>query len=77
MEQVPYIEEILTSMPTSTFVQEQIHDLREEILRLEEERDEMLWLLHEVSEVDVFDDFEDLLARVRDFVDCHPYPRTD
>ncbi len=74
MEKVAYTEETITSMPSSTFIHEHIRTLRDDLDRLETERDGMLVLLHESADAEGPEELEEVLLRVRDFVESRAYP---
>ena len=73
MEKVVYNEESISTVPGSAHYYEHVQGLRDELSFMEVERDDALLLLREVAEADDSDELEDILARVREFVESMPY----
>lgn len=74
MEKAVYTEEVITSMPNSSFIHEHIQTLREDLERLEAEKDEMLILLHGVADAEGSEELEEVLLRVKEFIENRAYP---
>jgi len=74
MEKVFYTENSVSEFPSSVEVYNHLRCLRNELDLMEGERDIMLALLHEVSEADDLDSLEEVLGKVREFVEGRPYP---
>ena len=74
MERVLYTEETITSMPNSTFIHEHIQDLRETVDRLEAEREEILLLLYEIVDAEGLDELDEIILKIKTFVENTPYP---
>ena len=74
MEDVIYSRELVESMPTGSFVQEQIQCLRDSMGRVELERDEMLVLLHEIAEAEDIEELDELVTKVKEYVEQKAYP---
>ena len=74
MEKVVYDEDSIFNPPTGAALYDHMHGLRDELNRMEIERDNALTLLCEVAEAETPEDVEDVLVKVREFVDNSPYP---
>ncbi len=71
MKKTVYDENVV-AIPTGVQYYEQMESMRADLSRTEEERDDAILLLNEVAEADI-DDLEDILAKVREFVESTPY----
>lgn len=76
MEKVVYNEDTIFSPPTGAPYYDHMQGLRDELDRMEIERDNALALLREVAEADGPEELEDVMAKVRDFVEEVPYSDT-
>ena len=74
MDKVLYTEETINTRPNGAFVQEQIQDLREDIDRLELDREDMLRLLYEIADAETIEDLDEIIVRVKTFVDDRLFP---
>lgn len=74
MEKVLYTEESISEMPAGADVYNHLQGLREELDKMEVERDNMLTLLYEVADASDAEELDEVLVKVREFVEGHPYP---
>ena len=73
-DDVVYTKELVESMPTSSLIQEQIQSLREELERVELEKEEMLVLLHEIADAEGIEELDEVIVRVKSFIEDKTYP---
>lgn len=71
MEKIVYDENVV-SIPTGVQYYEQMESMRSALSLVEAERDDAVLLLNEVVEADN-DDLEDVLTKVKEFVESTPY----
>lgn len=76
MKDIVYSKDLVESMPTGTFVQEQIQTLRDSLEHADAEREEMWLLLNEIAEAGVEDDLEEILCKVKEYIEQKGYPET-
>ena len=74
MDKTLYTEETINTRPTGMFIQEQIQDLRENVDCLETDREEMLLLLYEISDAETIEDIDEIIIRVKTFIETRPFP---
>ena len=74
MEKVVYNEDTIFNPPTGASYYEHIQGLRDELDRMEIERDNALALLQEVAEAETSEEVDDAVEKVKHFVDSHQYP---
>jgi len=74
MDEVMYTEETVTTRPNGTFIHEQLQDLRDVVDRLEADREEMLILLYELVDAETIEELDEVILKVKDFVEERPYP---
>lgn len=74
MDKVVYNEDTIFNPPTGAPFHDHMQGLRDELDRMEVERDNALALLREVAEAEGIDEVEDVLVKVKDFMEDVPYP---
>lgn len=74
MDGVMYTEETVNTRPSGTFIHEQLQGLRDDVDRLEAEVEEMLILLYEVIDAETIEDLDEIILKVKGFVEERPYP---
>lgn len=73
MPEPVYSEDTIDDLPTGPEIHEKVQDLRDELSRMEAEKDDLLALLREVLEADEQGDLEDVLNRIREVVEEKDY----
>ena len=71
MDKTSYDENVV-AIPTGVQYYEQMENMRAELNRAEVERDDAVSLLNEVAEADM-EDMEDIINKIREFVEGTPY----
>jgi len=71
MDKTSYDENVV-AIPTGVQYYEQMENMRAELNRAEVERDDAVSLLNEVAEADI-EDMEDIINKIREFVEGTPY----
>lgn len=71
MDKTSY-DENLVAVPTGIQYYEQMENMRSELSRAEIERDNAVSLLNEITEADT-DDMEDIINKIKEFVEGTPY----
>jgi len=74
MDKVVYNEDTIYNPPTGAPLYDHMQGLRDELDRMEIERDNAFALLREIAEAEDPEEVEDALAKVRDFMEDVPYP---
>ena len=69
-----YNENTFSDSPLSSDFHNQYQVLRDELDKLEAERDGLLCLIHEIAETAETDDLEEVLVRVREIAENRPNP---
>ena len=75
MEKTAY-DEVFVAVPTGVEYHQRMESIRSILSLVEAERDNALSLLREVIEVDDADDLEDVLVKVKEFVENVPFADT-
>lgn len=73
MEKVVYNEDTIFDSPVGAPFYDHIQGLRDELDRMEIERDNALALLREVAEAEGPEELDEVMVKVRDFVENIPY----
>jgi hypothetical protein len=71
MDKTSYDENNVAT-PTGVQYYEQMESMRNELSRTEVERDDAVSLLNEIAEADI-DDLEDVMNKIKEFVESTPY----
>jgi hypothetical protein len=74
MEKVVYNEDTVFNLPTGAPYYEHLQSLRDELSRMEIERDKAVEMLTEVAEAESPSDLEEALNRVKQYIDNLSYP---
>lgn len=69
MEKVVYSEDTIFDPPTGAPLYSHMQGLRDELDRMELERDNVLMLLQEVAEAEGPEEVEEVITRVREFIE--------
>jgi len=74
MEKVVYNEDVISSHPGGAEVYEHLQGLKDELDRMEGERDNMLALLHEIADAEDIEEADEVLVKIREYIEHRPYP---
>lgn len=69
MEKLVYNEDVVSDFPTTSRFFDTYQALKDELSKMEAEHDVMLSLLRDLVEAEDSDEFEEVMARVKDFAE--------
>lgn len=75
MDKIFYDEEVISDFPTGSVMFEKFQALRDELDKMEAERDTLLYLIHEIAAAaDDPEELAEVIMKAKDFADNRPYP---
>ena len=74
LDKVLYTEETINTRPNGAFIQEQIRGLRDDLNRLELDHEEVLFLLYEIVDAEGIEELDEVIIKVKNFVETRPFP---